>query len=243
MPDLTTAQMMALLADNTSGAISAADMRAIIEALAGRTDGTYPLAGLLLDTSPPAHTQVAGHLHWDTVDNTLGADVSADGSLQIGYEQWLNGRNTTGSTILNGTPVRIASGGGQDVFIAPDTGLGLLVGVATEDIANNTTGRVTTFGEVHDLNTAAFVDGAVLYATSTGTLSTTLTSSFVGVVAASHATQGVLHVSPDRRVVGNGTTAQRPTTVVTGFNYFDSTLGIPVFWRGAQWVNASGAVV
>lgn len=186
---------------------------------------------------------MAGHFHWNTTVNTLEADVSADGSLQVGYEQWLNGRNTTGSTILNGTPVRITSGGGQNVFIARDTGLGLIVGVATEDIANNASGRVTTFGEVHDLNTAGFVDGDVLYSTSTGTLTTSPTSSFVGVVSAAHATDGVIHVSPDSRVTGSGTTAQRPTTVTIGFQYFDTTLGIPVFWRGAAWVNASGAVV
>lgn len=242
MANLTLAQMLALLPDNTTGLIDAVNVRDVVQALFERTDGTNPIPALLFDTAGSSGG-VAGRVHWNPTENTLEADVAADGTLQIGYEQWLNGRNTTGSTILNGTPVRITAGGGQNVFISPDTGLGLIVGVATEDIANNTTGRVTTFGEVHDLNTGAFVDGAVLYATSTGTLSTNVSSSFVGVVAASHVTQGVLHVSPDRRVVGNGTTAQRPTTVVIGFNYLDSTLGIPVFWRGDAWVNASGAVV
>lgn len=244
MANLTLAQMLALLPDNSTGLIDAADVREVVTALFERTDGTNPIPALLFDTAAvqPVPT-VAGHLHWNPTENTLEADVSSDGSLQIGYEQWLNGRNTTGSTITNGTPVRLTTGGGQDVFIARDTGVGLVVGVATEDIAHNATGRVTTFGEVHDLNTAAFNDGDVLYATSTGTLTTSLTSSFVGVVAAAHATEGVLHVSPDRRVVGNGTTAQRPTTRVTGFLYLDSTLGIPVFWNGAAWINASGAVV
>lgn len=244
MADLTLAQILALFPDNATGAIDASDVRDALTAIFERTDGTNPIPALLFDTAAvqPVPT-VAGHLHWNTAENTLEADVSADGSLQIGYEQWLNGRNTTGSTITNGTPVRITTGGGQNVFIARDTGVGLLVGVATEDIANNATGRVTTFGEVHDLNTAAFNDGDVLYSSSTGTLTTSLTSSFVGVVAAAHASDGVLHVSPDRRVVGNGTTAQRPTTIVTGFMYFDTTLGIPVFWNGAAWVNASGGVV
>lgn len=242
MADLTLAQMLALLPDNTTGLIDAADLRDIVTAIFERTDGTNPIPALLFDTAA-SQPQVNGLLHWNTAENTLEADVSSDGSLQIGYEQWLNGRNTTGSTILNGTPVRLTSGGGQTVFIARDTGVGLIVGVATEDIANNATGRVTTFGEVHDLNTAAFSDGASLYSTSTGTLTTSVTSSFVGVVAAAHASDGVIQVSPDRRVVGNGTTAQRPTTVVTGFLYLDSTLGIPVFWNGAAWINASGAVV
>lgn len=242
MANLTLAQMLALLPDNTTGLIDADDMRQIVQALFERTDGTNPVPAILFDVAASS-SQVDGLLHWNPTENTLEADVSSDGSLQIGYEQWLNGRNTTGSTITNGTPVRLTSGGGQNVFIARDTGVGLIVGVATEDIANNATGRVTTFGEVHDLNTAAFNDGDSLYASSTGTLTTSLTSSFVGVVAAAHASDGVLHVSPDRRVVGNGTTAQRPTTRVIGFLYYDSTLGIPVFWNGAAWINASGAVV
>lgn len=244
MANLTLAQMLALLPDNDTGLIDAADLREIVTAIFERTDGTNPVPAIRFDTAAvqPVPT-VSGHLHWNTAENTLEADISADGSLQIGYEQWLNGRNTTGSTIPNGSPVRITTGGGQNVFIARDTGLGLIVGVATEDIANNATGRVTTFGEVHDLNTAAFSDGDVLYSTSTGTLTTSLTSSLVGVVAAAHASDGVIHVSPDRRVVSSGTTANRPTTVVIGFTYFDTTLGLPVFWRGAAWVNGAGVVV
>jgi hypothetical protein len=50
-------------------------------------------------------------------------------------------------------------------------------------------------------------------------------------------------VLPTRRTTASGTTANRPATVIVGFLYFDTTLGIPVFWNGANWVNASGAVV
>lgn len=243
MANLTLAQMLALLPNNSTGLIDAVDIRDIVQALFERTDGTNPIPALLFDTTAVQTTQVAGHVHWNTAENTLEADVSTDGTLQIGYEQWINARNTTGSTILDGTPVRITTGGGQTVFIARDNGLGLIAGVATEDIPNNSTGRVTTFGEVHNLNTSAFIDGAQLYSSSTGTLTTTPTSSFVGVVAAAHATDGVLHVSPDSRINSSGTTAARPTTVTVGYTYFDTTLGIPVFWNGAAWVNASGAVV
>jgi hypothetical protein len=41
-----------------------------------------------------------------------------------------------------------------------------------------------------------------------------------------------------------GTTAARPTIQLTiGQTYFDTTLGRPVWWRGAAWVDATGAVV
>jgi hypothetical protein len=243
MANLTLAQMLALLPDNTTGLIDAVNVRDVVQALFERTDGTNPIPALQFDTTATQVVQVAGHVHWNPTENTLEADIGPDGSLQIGYEQWLNGRNTTGSTIFNGTPVRITTGGGQNIFIAPDTGVGLIVGVATEDIPNNSTGRVTTFGTLHDLNTAAFNDGDQLFSSAAGALSTSPSSSFVGVVTAAHASSGTIQASPDRRVVGNGTTAQRPTARVVGFTYFDSTLGIPVFWNGAAWVNASGAVV
>lgn len=243
MANLTLAQMLALLPSNTTGAIDAVDMRDIVQALFERTDGTNPIPALLFDTTAVQTTQVAGHVHWNTTENTLEADVSTSGTLQIGYEQWINARNTTGSTILDGTPVRITTGGGQAVFIAKDNGLGLIAGVATEDIANNAIGRVTSFGLVHNLNTSAFVDGAQLYATSTGTLTTTPTSSFVGVVAAAHATDGTLFVSPDSRTTSSGTTANRPTTLTTGYMYFDTTLNKPIWWNGTSWRDATGAAV
>lgn len=44
--------------------------------------------------------------------------------------------------------------------------------------------------------------------------------------------------------LGGGTTAQRPTTQLkVGSRYFDTTLGIPIWHDGTNWVNASGATV
>jgi hypothetical protein len=42
----------------------------------------------------------------------------------------------------------------------------------------------------------------------------------------------------------SGTTSQRPTTFrYTGKFFFDTTLGIPIWWNGTAWVNATGASV
>lgn len=42
----------------------------------------------------------------------------------------------------------------------------------------------------------------------------------------------------------SGTTAQRPVKGLwVGRTYFDVTLGIPIWYRGTAWVNASGGVV
>jgi len=41
-----------------------------------------------------------------------------------------------------------------------------------------------------------------------------------------------------------GATAGRPTQQrVIGQTYFDHTLGIPIWWNGTAWVNASGTAV
>ena len=40
-----------------------------------------------------------------------------------------------------------------------------------------------------------------------------------------------------------GTTAERPDPVMDGFNYFDSTLGIPIWYDGTNWVNSVGTTV
>jgi len=41
-----------------------------------------------------------------------------------------------------------------------------------------------------------------------------------------------------------GTTSQRPAVgLVIGQNYFDTTLGYPIWYNGTKWVNSSGTVV
>lgn len=42
-------------------------------------------------------------------------------------------------------------------------------------------------------------------------------------------------------VPASGTTANRPTeSLQVGQFYFDTTLGFPIYWNGAQWINALG---
>jgi hypothetical protein len=46
----------------------------------------------------------------------------------------------------------------------------------------------------------------------------------------------------------SGSTADRPLSTVQvplaiGQNYFDTTLGIPIYWNGTVWKNASGTTV
>ena len=42
----------------------------------------------------------------------------------------------------------------------------------------------------------------------------------------------------------SGITADRPSTdLQIGQQYFDTTLGIPIWWDGTNWVDATGATV
>jgi len=42
----------------------------------------------------------------------------------------------------------------------------------------------------------------------------------------------------------SGPTASRPTTFLqTGQFFYDTTLGIPIYWNGTVWKNASGTTV
>ena len=52
-----------------------------------------------------------------------------------------------------------------------------------------------------------------------------------------------LQVVNRRYVTLNGVSANRPTSSVLGQYYFDTTLGIPVWWDGVSFVDAQGNVV
>lgn len=41
----------------------------------------------------------------------------------------------------------------------------------------------------------------------------------------------------------NGVTASRPRSSILGQQYFDTSLGIPVWWNGTAFVDATGSVV
>src|SRR3546814_7560726 len=113
-----------------------------------RTDTLFPYTELFRSGGT-----ADGTLNWNPTVGTLNLHTATDATLQVGHEQYFNARNTTGATILNGRVVRITGGLGTNVLVSLDSGEGDLVGVATEDIPNNSNGRVTTFGTVNDINT------------------------------------------------------------------------------------------
>lgn len=239
----TLAEILDLLPDNDTGLIGADDVRAAITALWHRTDGTDPIEGLLFDTTAPDPVQAAGRVHWNPVEGTLDIDQTPTSSVQVGYESRINVRNNSGATILNGRAVRITGNIGNQPTVGLDNGLGEIRGITTEDIPNNANGAITVFGLVRDLNTSGLAAGSTAYSSAAGVLTSTVSASTVGIVLDSHVSQGAVLVRPFRTLGAAGTTAQRPTLRPIGFAYFDTTLGRPVWWNGAAWVDGAGTVV
>jgi len=77
--------------------------------------------------------------------------------LQIGQENYIRVRNTSGATINNGDVVKVYDATGHtpeiELAAADDDCPCAVIGLATHTIANNGYGYVTTFGIVRDLNT------------------------------------------------------------------------------------------
>lgn len=118
-----------------------------------------------------------GTLYWDTADGNKTLSLVMDDTnstviQQIGEEEFY--RIKASSPITNGQVVMFSGTVGAPGALkgAPATGLApatamYVMGVATEDIANNGWGYVTAFGLVRGIDTTggaeAWVDGQILY--------------------------------------------------------------------------------
>jgi hypothetical protein len=162
------------------------------------------------DTTNVIEAPVEGQLTWDTTDKTLSLGLNGgDVVMQVGQEIHYRVRNNTGTTIPNGTVCRFAGSLGSSgiLLAAPFLANGtydsqVIMGVATEDIANGEDGLVTHFGKVRGLDTRAFSEGAILYASPTvaGGLTATKPDSPNNVISVcavvSSANNGTLMVRP-----------------------------------------------
>lgn len=111
-----------------------------------------------------------GQLAWNADEQTLDLGKGGGVVLQVGSEQLMLARNSTASTIPNGTAVRFAGtvGNSGRILVAPMIANGSLpgyvfFGVATQAIAPGADGFATTFGKVRQVDTRAFEEGDVLW--------------------------------------------------------------------------------
>lgn len=179
---------------------------------------TYPLdpaqigdlAYLNLDPTLVNPAWKEGRLFYDMDEKALSYYNEVNGvTVNLGQENYIRVTNKTGSTILNGTPVYIngAQGFRPTIALAKADALATsesMIGVVTNDIANNGTGYATTLGLVHDLNTNAYAEGDVLYlsAATAGAFTTTRPTDAnyvvrVAIVTKQHLTQGHILVMPE----------------------------------------------
>lgn len=150
-----------------------------------------------------------GRMCWNDDDGTI--NIGMKGGVvnqQVGLEVMVFSRNESGSTIADGKVVRITGGVGGpprpkiDLAEADVPATAGSIGLATEEILNNASGYVTTFGLVREQNTLAFSVGDRLYLSNTaGELTATPPSSderivFIGIVIVDNVNEGVIWVNP-----------------------------------------------
>jgi hypothetical protein len=128
-----------------------------------------------LNTERTEGSTEVGMLAWNTEDETPEVVVgNGEVTLQIGQESHTRVSNNTGATIPNGTVVYLSGGADEhghphaSPYLADGTISPFRVeGVTTQDILDGTEGLVTTQGKIRGLDTSAYIEGDVLFASTT----------------------------------------------------------------------------
>jgi hypothetical protein len=162
-----------------------------------------------LDTTPTNTPTDQGTFYWDEDDNTV--DIVLNGYImKIGEDLFYPVKNQTGSSIAKGTNVRFAGtvGASGRLLITPYLADGTFatsryMGVTAETIDDGEDGKVLWFGRIRGINTNAFNEGDILYASTTvaGGFQTTLPVApnnvvEVCAVVTKSVNQGVIFVRP-----------------------------------------------
>lgn len=177
-------------------------------------------------------SDIAGEVNFDTKMSVMNIRNSFLGSsLQVGQEQYVVVKNTSGVTIIDGDVCRLVGYDATDDVLTIASALADKVetaevsGIATTTMVNNAIGLITTFGRVNDLDTSGFTEGEEIF------LSPTLPGKFtatkpiavplqVGHIGKVDATTGFIQVeirelSPAIRAIFSDTTDQTFTANVS----------------------------
>jgi len=175
-----------------------------------------------------------GKMHWDGDAGTVAVGMPGGKvELQVGQEGLKRCRNTTGSTIENGSLVYTTGSSGQkpliDLCDNTDADKIHMLGMATEDIANNSNGYVALWGKVRGDATEPidtdFAVGTKLYMSTAGTFTTTHPSNpthaviVIGESQNESATEGQVELNSLYFTIGNnydGTLRQSVINKSTG---------------------------
>lgn len=164
----------------------------------------------VLFVSGPATTLAEGQVVWNDDKKTLDLQTGTSTTLQIGQELVIRVRNQTGTTMPNGTVAYVSGSlgsGAAKLLVASATQSTpeerqWLIGILTEEVANNSDGFLTTFGLVNDLDTSLYPVGTILYVDGAGLYTSAAPPApdhkiQLGVVERQHATEGSIFVKPE----------------------------------------------
>ena len=191
---------------------------------------------MAFDTTTVLANPIDGQLTWDATFNTLAVGVNGGNVIMhVGQDVFYRVRNSTGTVIPAGTVVRFAGSLGNSgiLLAAPFLANGTydshtLMGVTAESIANGANGLVSYFGEVRGINTSAFTDGQILYASPTVAGGFTATrpefpNNVISVAAVVNAANnGTLLVRPSIEDIWQAAPATATSTGRKGDNAFDA---------------------
>jgi len=134
------------------------------------------------DTAYTPGSEPESRVWWNGTDYTLNVSTGQGPVLQVGQEAYLPytmGANESGVQIDDGSVVYLSDDGSKiTIELAnsrdPDIA-SRVVGITTENIADGSTGFVTTYGKVRGLDTSSYTLGDILYISPTvdGGLTTT----------------------------------------------------------------------
>lgn len=186
----------------------------------------------------PSHNE--GLLWYDSTEKALSYyNDEVDVTINVGQENVVRVRNTTGVTITNGSAVYISGATGANlpnISLAQANALDTsrCIGLATHDIEHNSNGYVTTLGLVRDLNTSAYSAGDTLYLSTSvagglqNTRPTTGWAVVVGKVTISNVSVGEIKVLSGLTVQQADLTAASDNETISGAWKFTNAAGLEI---------------
>ena len=167
-------------------------------------------------TPTTAPTYAEGLVWYDSANYALTYyNNTTNNAVHLGQEIQQQCRNSTGSTITKGQVVYISGATGQigNIILAQANAYSTsqVIGVANQDIANNTNGWIVTQGTVTGLNTNGFTAGSPIYlsATTAGALTQTEPSTpnyavHMGVCLYANPSNGKIYINPMNQSIDTG---------------------------------------
>lgn len=168
-------------------------------------------------------TSINANLVPDTTNNRYNGDFGKQWLFNFAYVYGSTGTEMYFITMPNTFG---SSDTGRDIWLLPD-GYGLDTNVNGGNIILETAATTGTGLRGAIILNARHVDVS-------GSLIRNLATPITGSDAA---TAKYADVFP------TGSTGSRPIGPVTGQRFFDTTIGLPIWWNGTNWINAAGTIV